>query len=100
VLEAMAAGVPVLTSTRSALPEIAGDAALLVDPYDTEQIREGLSALIQNQALRSDLIARGYRRSRLFKWSEAVEKTWAVYEETCLKGSRSGFLVGGNLECF
>jgi glycosyltransferase involved in cell wall biosynthesis len=81
VLEAMAAGVPVLTSTRSALPEIAGDAALLVDPYDTEQIREGLTALIQNQALRSDLIARGYRRSKLFKWSEAVEKTWAVYEE-------------------
>jgi glycosyltransferase involved in cell wall biosynthesis len=81
VLEAMAWGVPVLTSNRSALPEVAGDAALLVDPLDSDSIARGLQELTGNAALRSELILKGRERSRKFSWEAAVEKTWAVYRE-------------------
>ena len=81
VLEAMASGVPVLTSNRSALPEVAGDAALLVDPVDTEAITSALRRLTEDETLRDELIERGLRRAAGFTWEESVRKTWAVYEE-------------------
>lgn len=81
VLEAMASGVPVLTSNRSALPEVAGDAALLVDPDDSVGIAAALRRLTEDESLRSDLIGRGLRRAACFTWEESVRKTWAVYEE-------------------
>lgn len=80
VLEAMAAGVPVVTSNRSALPEVAGDAALLVDPEDGEAIAEALRRLTRDETLRQDLIQRGLERARGFRWDIAVAKTWSVYE--------------------
>jgi glycosyltransferase involved in cell wall biosynthesis len=79
VLEAMAAGVPVLTSNRSALPEIAGDAALLVDPEDREALEAQLRNLTESEELRSDLVQRGLERIRSFTWTAAVSKTWKVY---------------------
>jgi O-antigen biosynthesis alpha-1,2-mannosyltransferase len=79
LLEAMAAGVPVLTSNRSALPEVAGDAALLVDPDDGEALSEALRELTRNSALREDLARRGAERARLFTWEKAVGATWEVY---------------------
>lgn len=79
LLEAMAAGVPVLTSNRSALPEVAGDAALLVDPYDAGAIASGLRELAGNEDLRADLIRRGRARAALFTWEKAVRETWDVY---------------------
>jgi glycosyltransferase involved in cell wall biosynthesis len=81
VLEAMSHGVPVVTSQRSALPEVAGDAALLVDPFDSEAIGEALVRLADNQDLRDDLSRRGIERARQFTWESAVEQTWQVYTE-------------------
>jgi glycosyltransferase involved in cell wall biosynthesis len=81
VLEAMAAATPVLTSNRSALPEVAGDAALLVDPLDTESIVEGLRELTENQDLRTNLARKGKARAELFTWEKAVRETWNVYRE-------------------
>jgi glycosyltransferase involved in cell wall biosynthesis len=79
VLEAMAHGVPVITSLTSALPEVAGDAALLVNPLDVDEIAQALRRLAEDDALRADLIARGYRHARSFSWETAVKKTWSVY---------------------
>jgi glycosyltransferase involved in cell wall biosynthesis len=80
VLEAMAAGLPVLTSNRSALPEVAGDAALLIDPEDGEALTEALRRLTLDAGLRTDLIARGKERALRFSWTAAVAGTWAVYQ--------------------
>ena len=81
VLEAMAAGTPVLTSNRSALPEVAGDAALKVDPWDVESIVAGLRELTGNEGLRKDLSRKGKTRAELFTWEKAVRETWNVYRE-------------------
>jgi glycosyltransferase involved in cell wall biosynthesis len=81
VLEAMAWGVPVITSNRSALPEVAGDAALLVDPEDESEIAYGLNTLINEEGLRRVLIEKGRQRAAAFRWQDAVERTWAVYRE-------------------
>ena len=81
VLEAMAHGVPVVTSNRSALPEVVGDAALLVDPHAVEALAAALRSLATQEDLRRDLIARGRRRAAAFSWDTAVARTWAVYQE-------------------
>jgi glycosyltransferase involved in cell wall biosynthesis len=81
VLEAMAYEVPVLTSTRSALPEVAGDAALLVDPEDTDALGEGLLRLASDESLREQLTQRGLTRALQFTWQSAVERTWKIYHE-------------------
>jgi glycosyltransferase involved in cell wall biosynthesis len=80
VLEAMAAGVPVVTSNRSALPEVAGDAALLINPEDTEALGEALRELAGNAVLRAELIGRGYSRLKLFSWEKAARETWEAYQ--------------------
>ena len=82
VLEAFAAGLPVLTSNRSALPEVAGDAALTVDPVDVEAIRDGLARLAADEDLRRALAAKGRERARAFTWESAAERTLAVYRNS------------------
>jgi glycosyltransferase involved in cell wall biosynthesis len=81
VLEAMAAGVPVVTSQRSALPEVAGDAAMLIDPESTPDLAEALRRLTGDDSLRMELIRRGQSRARLFSWEKAVGETWNVYRK-------------------
>jgi len=81
VLEAMAAGVPVLTSDRSALPEVAGDAALLVNPEEVGALTEALQRLTSDGELRERLIERGKQRALEFSWAATVAGTWAVYQE-------------------
>ena len=81
VLEAMAGGIPVLTSNRSALPEVAGDAALLVDPEDTEALGEALRAMAAQSDLRTELAQRGVLHARHFTWDKAVRETWNVYRQ-------------------
>ena len=81
VLEAMAHGVPVLTSDRSSLPEVAGDAALLVDPLDRSAIAAGLLRLVGDQALRERLAAAGPRRAAGFTWRATAAATWASYRQ-------------------
>ena len=81
VLDAMARRVPVLTSNVSAMPEVAGDAAVLVDPVDGTSIAEGLQRLTTDPGLREDLVRKGIERSREFTWEKAVNETWNVYQE-------------------
>jgi len=81
VLEAMAFGVPVITSNRSALPEIAGDAALIVDPANVEEIAGALRRLMDDQNEREELARRGRARAAHFTWTETARQTYAVYTE-------------------
>jgi glycosyltransferase involved in cell wall biosynthesis len=81
ILDAMARGVPVLTSNISAMPEVSGDAALLVDPTDVNAIADGLRRLSTDSELRDTLIVRGLARAKEFTWGKSVESTWRVYQE-------------------
>jgi glycosyltransferase involved in cell wall biosynthesis len=81
VLEAMANGVPVIASNTSALPEVCGDAAILVDPRNTEEIAAELRRLAADQSARQELTRRGFQRVSQFTWQNAIGKTWEVYEE-------------------
>jgi glycosyltransferase involved in cell wall biosynthesis len=81
LLEAMAAGAPIVTSAASALPEVAGDAALLVDPRDTQALAGALKRLAEDRELGLELVGRGKARVREFSWEKAVRQTWAVYQD-------------------
>ena len=81
VLDAMGRGVPVVASRRSAIPEAAGGAAVLVDPEDVEELSEALVRLSRDEAIRQDLIQRGLVRAAEMPWETAVERTWRVYQE-------------------
>jgi alpha-1,3-rhamnosyl/mannosyltransferase len=78
VLEAMAAGAPVLTSLSSSLPEVAGDAALLVDPRDTAAIAAGLERLLRDAGLRERLRVAGRARAAAFSWERTARETHAL----------------------
>lgn len=80
VIEAMACGVPVLTSEVGALPEVAGDAAILVNPTSVESIAEGMRRLAADDDLVSDLRVRGLERVRRFSWDEHARRTLEVYQ--------------------
>jgi glycosyltransferase involved in cell wall biosynthesis len=81
VLDAMARGVPVLTSNVSAMPEIAAEAALQVDPLAVESIADGLRRLTESQGLRDTYANAGIARASEFTWEKSVEATWTVYQE-------------------
>ncbi|HEV7534220.1 MAG TPA: glycosyltransferase family 1 protein, partial [Acidimicrobiia bacterium] len=81
VLEAMACGTPVVTSNISALPETAGDAALLVDPLDDVALAEAITRILEDPGLAEDLAGRGQKRARSLTWGETARRTWAIYEE-------------------
>jgi glycosyltransferase involved in cell wall biosynthesis len=80
-LEAMANETPVVTSNVSSLPEVAGGAALLVDPYDVASIADGIRRAVTDEPLRQDLIARGRVRAREFSWAQAAASTLEVYRQ-------------------
>lgn len=80
VLEAMALGAPVVASRESALPEIAGDAALLVDPYDVEAIRRAIVTIVADGDLRAELARRGRERAELFSPARYRERVAALYD--------------------
>jgi len=81
-LEAMACGVPVIAGDRTSLPEVVGDAGLLVNPFDEDAIGAGLARLIDDEVLRADLRTRGQARAALFNWRETARQTLAVYQRT------------------
>ena len=81
VAEAMGSGTPVITSNVSSMPEVAGDAALLVDPASVDELASALVRLLTDEALRQGLRARGLARSREFSWQRVARDTAAVYRQ-------------------
>lgn len=86
VLEAMACGAPVVCSDTSSLPEVAGDAALLVNPTDVRALAAAIERVLTDEALRASLQARGLERARRFTWEEAARRTLEVYQQVLGKG--------------
>jgi glycosyltransferase involved in cell wall biosynthesis len=80
ILEAMASGVPVITSNRSSMVEVAGEAAMLVDPEDTDEIAAAMRELLEDEGRRGELVRRGGERSREFTWERTARETVGVYE--------------------
>src|SRR5207302_5352082 len=77
-LEAMACGVPVLTSNVCSLPEVVGDAAILIDPLDVEESAQGIRTLAENSDMRARMREKGLTRAKSFSWPETVRKTAEV----------------------
>jgi glycosyltransferase involved in cell wall biosynthesis len=78
IIEAFACGTPVITSNVTSMPEIAGDAALLVDPHDVDAIAEAMVRLASSPELRKTLVARGYERIGTFSWDAVAERVKAA----------------------
>ena len=81
VLEAMACGVPVICSNVSSLPEVAGDAALLVDPLDVQAITDAMARLLAHDTLRQELVERGLAQAARFSWLRCAQEALAVLEQ-------------------
>lgn len=81
VLESMACGTPVLTSNVSSLPEVAGNIAPMVDPYDVQAIAEGLRRLIEDTALRERVIAAGFEQASRFTWEKSATQLLQIYKK-------------------
>ncbi|MBF0552519.1 MAG: glycosyltransferase family 4 protein [Deltaproteobacteria bacterium] len=83
VLEAMACGCPVITSNQSSLPEVGGQACHYIDPYQPEQMDQAMHLLLEDEAYRADLAARGLIQAQKFSWKRCAEETTAVYKSLC-----------------
>lgn len=79
ILEAMASGVPVLTSASASMPEVAGDAAILIDPHDPEAIAAGMARVLAEDRLRQAMIQKGLARARCFTWESVARRTLELY---------------------
>lgn len=80
-LEAMACGVPVISSNTTSLPEVVGDAGIMIDPYNTAKIVASMSSLLSDNNLRNRLTKAGLGRAKHFSWQNSAKKTLSVYEE-------------------
>jgi GT2 family glycosyltransferase len=80
-LEAMASGTPVVTSNVSSLPEVTGDAALLVDPLDPAAIADGICSVLTNERLRRELRQKGLARAHQFSWEQSIHRVHDIYAE-------------------
>jgi alpha-1,3-rhamnosyl/mannosyltransferase len=85
VLEAMASGCPVICSNVASLPEIAGDAALFIDPCDSAGMATAMDRLLNDAALRGTHIAKGRERAGRFSWEATARATLSVYRRCCLQ---------------
>jgi glycosyltransferase involved in cell wall biosynthesis len=81
VAQAMAAGVPVIASNTSSLPEVAGDGGLLVDPRSTNELRDAMMKMLTCPSVRADLARKSAERARLFDWQTAAKQSWEFFEE-------------------
>jgi glycosyltransferase involved in cell wall biosynthesis len=77
----MASGTPVVTSNVSSLPEVAGDAAVLVDPYDPDAIADGIYRVLTNETVRRQLRLKGISRAAQFSWETSVRRVRDIYEQ-------------------
>lgn len=81
LVEAMACGCPVVTSNVTAMPEIVGDAGILIDPYDVNSLAEGIYKVLTNFKLRQELKRKGLQKAKFFSWEKCARETLKVYEE-------------------
>lgn len=81
IVEAMYCDVPVITSNTTSMPEVAGDAALLVDPFSVESIKNGMLRIYKDEELRNTLIEKGRRQREKFSWDKTAEKLWGCMEK-------------------
>jgi glycosyltransferase involved in cell wall biosynthesis len=84
LVEAMSCGCPIVCSDVTSLPELAGDAAVLVNPYDVEGLADAMWRVLKDHDLRADLVARGLARAGHFSWEQAARQTLQVYRQACL----------------
>jgi glycosyltransferase involved in cell wall biosynthesis len=82
LVEAMKCGTPILAANATSLPEVAGNAAIYCNPFDTKEIAEGIQKLITDENLRSNLSIAGQSRGELFSWDASAEKVWQILENT------------------
>lgn len=80
ILEAMACGTSVITSNISSMPEVAGDAAVLVNPYNVDALAEAMHSILTDKDLKESLVKKGLERVRQFSWEKCAEETIRVYE--------------------
>ena len=80
-LEAMACGTPVITSNTTSLPEVVGDAGIMIDPADIDRISNEMIEVLTNDGLREDMSKNGLKRAKMFNWKESAKKTQEVYKE-------------------
>ncbi|ADZ09219.1 glycosyl transferase group 1 [Methanobacterium lacus] len=80
-LEAMACGTPVITSNTSSLPEVVGNAGVMVDPNDTDAMSKSMFEVLTNESRKEELVQRGLKRSKLFQWDESANTTGEIYRE-------------------
>ena len=81
VLEAMASGTPVVTSNISSMPEVAGDAGILVDPFNENEIFEAYKQILSDKKLQKEMIEKGLEQAKNFQWKKSVEVLEKVYEK-------------------
>jgi len=81
VIEGFASECPVITSNVTSLPEVSGDAALLVDPYSTKEIMDAMNQLIQDEVLRETLIAKGNKRVKKYSWEKVAEDHLVIFKK-------------------
>ena len=79
IIEAMSCGCPVITSNTTSLPEVAGKAAILVDPQNTKEISEAIIKLLSNTQLKQELIEKGLKHSQEFTWKKSVDQLVDYY---------------------
>jgi glycosyltransferase involved in cell wall biosynthesis len=79
-LESMACGTPVITSNTSSLPEVVGDAGIMVDPYDVDGLADAMYEVLSIDGLREDMIKKGLERAKMFSWKKCAMETLKVYE--------------------
>jgi glycosyltransferase involved in cell wall biosynthesis len=86
VLEAMACGCPVVTTKTGCSPEVAGGGAVLVDPYNPEEMARGMLAVLSDEVLRADLVRKGYIRAKEFTWEKCARETLELFESIAIDG--------------
>jgi glycosyltransferase involved in cell wall biosynthesis len=87
-LEAMASGTAVVTSNVSSLPEVTGDAAILVDPHSQDAIASGICRVLEDNVFREELVTKGQARAKQFSWDRSIQHTLEIYRETLLSNQR------------
>jgi glycosyltransferase involved in cell wall biosynthesis len=81
ILEAMQCGTPVISSNATSLPEVAGEAAILINPYDKDELSQAMLNLLSDEKLRNELTQKGIERAKQFSWSKCAQETVEIYKK-------------------